>query len=120
MTRTEMILRIGKEYHTANIEAADIQFLSFQLHISENVNKIVLLSIGGIVCAKQVDGQNEIYNVYVLTCYVTCDKNNKTFYAKDGKLYFKQTNEENNDKYSKRCWKNSYRRKWKSKIITRK
>ena len=77
--------------HTANIEAADIQFLSFQLHISKNIKEIENLSMGGIVLAKYEENGETIYNVYILTCYVTCDENNKTFYAKDGKLYFKQT-----------------------------
>ena len=47
--------------------------------------------MGGIVLAKYEENGETIYNVYILTCYVTCDENNKTFYAKEGKLYFKQT-----------------------------
>ena len=43
--------------------------------------------------AEYEENGETISNIYVLTCYVTCDENNKTFYAKDGKLYFKQTNE---------------------------
>ena len=77
--------------HTANIEDANIQFLSFQLHISKNIEKIENLSMGGIVLAKYEENKKTISNIYILTCYVTCDDNNKTFYAKDGKLYFKQT-----------------------------
>lgn len=79
--------------HTANIKDADIRFLPFQLHISKNIEEIENLSMGGIVLAEYEENGETIYNIYVLTCYVTCDTNNKTFYAKDGKLYFKQTDE---------------------------
>ena len=49
--------------------------------------------MGGIVLAEYEKNGETIYNVYILTCYVTCDENNKIFYAKDGKLYYKKTNE---------------------------
>ena len=46
--------------------------------------------MGGIIVAEYEEDEEKKYNVYVLTCYVTCDENNKIFYSKDGKLYFKK------------------------------
>ena len=83
--------------HTANVKDANIQILPFQLHISKNIKEIKNLSMGGIVLAEYEENGETISNIYVLTCYVTCDENNETFYAKDGKLYFKRTNELVND-----------------------
>lgn len=77
--------------HTANIENYNIQYLPFKLHISSNISKIEYLSMGGIILAEYEENQEKIYNVYVLTCYVTCDENNEVFYSKDGKLYYKES-----------------------------
>ncbi len=76
--------------HTANIENPNVQFLSFQLHISKNIDEITNISMGGIVLAEYEENGEMIYNVYVLTCRVTCDENNEIFYAKDGKLYYRK------------------------------
>lgn len=98
--------------HTAQAGACNVQYLPFQLHISKNIQDIDNLSFGGIVLAEYDENGEQKYHVFVLTCYVTCDENNKTFYAKEGKLYFKKTDalvediiyadfdlEEHNEKY---------------------
>lgn len=78
--------------HTANIENANVQYLPFQLHISKNIKEAVNLCMGGIIVAERVENEEEICKVYVLTCYVTCDEENKTFYSEDGKLYYRKNN----------------------------
>lgn len=75
---------------TAYIKNCDVQYLTFQLHISKSIKKAQNLSMGGIILAEYEENGEKKYNVYVLTCYVTCDENNKVFYSNDGKLYFKE------------------------------
>ena len=75
---------------TTNIDANTVQYLKFTLNISKYIEKIENLNAGEIIVAEYVEKEETKYNVYVLTCYVTCDENNKTFYAKDGRLYFRK------------------------------
>lgn len=70
-------------------EQSTVRYLDFNLHISKNIEVLEYLLAGGIIVAKyEVDGEI-MYDIYVITCYVTCDENNRTFYAKDGKLYYR-------------------------------
>lgn len=78
--------------HTANKDNTEVIYLRFQLHIGEHINKIENLSMGGIILAGYEENGEEKYNIFVLTCYVSCDEDNKTFYAKDGKLYYRKDN----------------------------
>lgn len=78
--------------HTANVDATEVQYLRFQLHIGEHIKEIENLSMGGIILAGYEENGEEKYSVFVLTCYATCDDANKTFYANDGKLYHRKGN----------------------------
>lgn len=78
--------------HTANRDNADVQYLHFQLHIGEYIKEIENLSMGGIILASYEENGEEKFSVFVLTCYVTCDDANKTFYSNDGKLYHRKGN----------------------------
>lgn len=75
--------------HTATIVASSVQYLNFTVNISKYIQEIENLDAGGIIVAEYVENGETKYNVYVLTCYITCDEDNKTFYAKDGKLYLR-------------------------------
>ena len=75
---------------TQNIEPNSVQYLRFKVHISKYISDINELNAGGIILAEFIEGEETKNNVYVLICYVTCDEENKHFYAKDGKLYFKE------------------------------
>ena len=76
---------------TANIDNCNIQYLRFELNVSKYISEVENFYAGDITVAKYVENGEVKYNAYVLTCYVTCDADNEKFYAKDGKLYFKET-----------------------------
>ena len=78
--------------HTPHIVANSVQYLRFTVNISKYIQEIENVSVGGIIVAEYADKDETKYNIYILTCYVTCDEDNKTFYAKDGKLYFRKNN----------------------------
>ena len=67
-----------------------IHHLRFKLHINKQIEEIKNLSAGGFIIAQYIEDGQSKENVYVLTCYVTCDEENETFYSKDGKLYYKK------------------------------
>ena len=75
--------------HTAESADAEVRYLRFQLQISEHIKELENLSMGGIILASYPENGEEKHRVFVLTCYVTCDEDNETFYAKDGKLYYR-------------------------------
>ena len=76
--------------HTADIVADTVKYLKFTVNISKHIKEIENLCAGGIIVAEYTEKDETKCNVYVLTCYVTCHDDNKTFYAKEGKLYFRE------------------------------
>lgn len=65
--------------------------LDFHIHISKNIEKIALSNLGDTYVGQYYDGENYELKVLVAFRYTfTCDENNETFYAKDGKLYYKE------------------------------
>ena len=78
--------------HTSNEDNTEVQYLRFQLHIGEHIKELEKLSMGGIILASYEENGAEKNIIFVLTCYVTCDDDNKTLYAKDGKLYYRKDN----------------------------
>ena len=69
------------------LENCNVEYLRFNLHISKKITELVLYDMEQIYVGEyERDGEN-VCNVYVLTFNVTCDEDNKYFYAKDGKLY---------------------------------
>ena len=76
--------------HISNIENSKIKFVTFNVHVSKNIKEIQELDLGGFIGGKYIKDGKEYYDIYVLLCNVTCDESNETFYAKEGKLYYKQ------------------------------
>ncbi|MBE6644511.1 MAG: hypothetical protein E7612_03920 [Ruminococcaceae bacterium] len=79
-------------YFTSNIsthENYEIKYLNFNVHISSNISEMEGLWLDRYIVAKHKNDTSTSYEIYVPLCNVTCDEDNKTFYAKDGKLYFK-------------------------------
>lgn len=63
----------------------DVEYISFNLHISQYIDEFDCVSFDSYYVARY----GMVPMVYVVTFNVTCDENNKTFYAKDGKLYYR-------------------------------
>lgn len=79
-------------FHMSDIRSIKIghmKIIEFNIHISENIDKIENLDLGGFIGCEYIKDGTEYYDVFVLLCTITCDEKNKTFYAKDGKLYYR-------------------------------
>ena len=63
--------------------------LKFSLIIGKNLSKIKN-TLMGYYAVKQTDGS---YILYHAVYYVTCAEENKAFYSKDGRLYYKANDE---------------------------
>ena len=72
----------------------EIKPLVFEVHVSKNISKIDDDGYGVYIknyeAAKYMVDGIPFYELYVVSAYVTCDENNKTFYAKDGRLYYRE------------------------------
>lgn len=66
---------------------------SFSLHVSKNIEKITDLSLDYFDVAKTVEEDITYHTVFVYLFTVTCDEENKHFYSKDGKLYFRENDD---------------------------
>ena len=76
-----------------DFERVETVYLNFNIHISKNLETITLSSLGYICYGKYFDGENyELKALAVLRYTFTCDDENRIFYAKDGKLYYKEDN----------------------------
>lgn len=64
----------------------DIKSVAFTLHIGKELNKIVDIDMDTYYPKER--GANKV-TFYHPVVYVLCDKENKTFYSRDGKLYYK-------------------------------
>ena len=73
-------------------EASTVQF-DITLHIGSNVQELRNTDTRFVyIFTENKDGkENEI--VYIPTFYIICDKNNETFYSKDGRLYLRETDQ---------------------------
>ena len=69
-----------------NIKDYNVEYIHFNLHISQYIDEIVDMNLDEYHVARY----GMVPMVYVITFNVTCDENNKTFYAKDGKLYYRE------------------------------
>ena len=77
-----------------DIGSVDTVYLNFNLHISKNINKIPYHTLDSFYEGAYFDGEDYHTKVIVVLLYnITCDEGNKTFYAKEGKLYYKQSAE---------------------------
>lgn len=74
---------------TRNIDDYTLEYVQFSLHIGKNIKAAKNVWLGGLVYA---ECEGEVRDrVYMLTCYVTCDEENRFFYAEDGRLYERKT-----------------------------
>ena len=69
-----------------NIKDYNVEYIHFNLHISQYIEEIHEVNFDKYHVARY----GMVPMVYVITFNVTCDENNKTFYAKDGKLYYRE------------------------------
>ena len=69
------------------LEIGEMKTIYFDIHISKNICKIEKMALGGFIGCRYMEDNIEYHDVFVLLCTVTCDEENETFYAKDGKLY---------------------------------
>ena len=79
-----------------DIESVETRYLNFNIHVSKNIEQLVLHSMDWIYEGTYYDydeGNHHLKIVLVFLYSFTCDKENETFYAKDGKLYYKENNE---------------------------
>lgn len=76
-----------------NIESVETIYLNYNIHISKNIEKNTLSQLNYIYVGEYYDGENYDLKVCVVFRYTfTCDDENQIFYAKDGKLYYKEDN----------------------------
>ena len=77
-----------------DIESVDTIYLSFDIHISKNVEEITDHLLNFFYSGYYVDyadgGKSELKMVIVPLYSFTCDEDNEAFYAQDGKLYRKR------------------------------
>ncbi len=74
-----------------DVESVDTIYLNFNLHISKNIEQITKHTLDCFYEGAYFDGENYDSKIMVVFLYnITCDERNKTFYAKDGKLYYRQ------------------------------
>lgn len=76
------------------IESVDTVYLNFNLHISKNIENITEHDLDCFYKGAYFDGEDYHSKVIVVLLYtITCDEDNKTFYAKDGKLYYRENDQ---------------------------
>lgn len=74
-----------------DIGTVDTVYLHFNLHIGKYVEKITEHTMNCFYELATFDGKSYDTQLMVVILYqITCDEENQTFYAKDGKLYFKE------------------------------
>lgn len=82
----------GNHISPEQVTDDNVEYWRFQLHIGKDVEEIAPISrFGGVYRAEYEENGDTRYRIFILTCYVTCDEKNQTFYARDGKLYSRET-----------------------------
>ena len=77
-----------------DVESVDTIYLNFDLHISKNIEQITEHTLNCFYEGTYFDGEDYHSKIIVVLLYnITCDEGNKTFYAKDGKLFYRQNDE---------------------------
>ena len=77
-----------------DVESVDTIYLNFDLHISKNIEQITKHTLDCFYEGTYFDGEDYHSKIIVVLLYnITCDEGNKTFYAKDGKLFYRQNDE---------------------------
>lgn len=74
-----------------DVESVDTIYLNFDLHISKNIEQITEHTLDCFYEGAYFDGQDYHSKIIIVLLYnISCDEGNKTFYAKEGKLYYRQ------------------------------
>ena len=74
-----------------DIESVDTIYLNFNIHISKNIKQITEHTLDCFYEGTYFDGEDSYSKIIVVFLYhITCDEENNTFYAKDGKLYLRK------------------------------
>lgn len=74
-----------------DVGSVDTVYLNFNIHLSKNVEEITLHSLDTFREGKYFDGEEYHTKIIIVLLYkFTCDEDNETFYAKDGKLYYRE------------------------------
>ena len=77
-----------------DVESVDTIYLNFDLHISKNIEQITKHTLDCFYEGTYFNGEDYPSKIIVALLYnITCDEGNKTFYAKDGKLFYRQNDE---------------------------
>ncbi len=77
-----------------DVGSVDTVYLNFNLHISENIEQIKIHTLDRFYNGTYFNGKDYNSKIIVVLLYnITCDEDNKTFYAKEGKLYYRQNDE---------------------------
>lgn len=76
-----------------DVGSVDTVYLNFNLHISENIEQIQIHTLDRVYNGTYFNGDYNSKIIVVLLYNITCDEDNKTFYAKEGKLYYRQNDE---------------------------
>ena len=77
-------------------EGDDFEILSFSVHIGANVEKFNGI-MGKNYLVNRIELEDEEYEedvLYKIVYHFTVDERNKTFYAKDGRIFYRESNEE--------------------------
>ena len=76
-----------------DIGSVDTIYLNFNIHISKNIKQITEHTLDCFYEGTYFDGEDNHSKIIVVFLYnITCDEENNTFYAKDGKLYLRKDN----------------------------
>jgi hypothetical protein len=63
--------------------------LNFNIHVGENRREAENLNLDLVYIAEYYENGEKRSSAYVPIFSFTCEENNKSFYAKNGKLYYK-------------------------------
>lgn len=72
------------------VEPSDVQYITFNIHLSKNIKEFKNTHLDDVFEATYEDNGETKKIALVYTYHFTCDENNETFYAKDGKIYYRK------------------------------
>ncbi len=83
---------IIKSYIDEN-KTVQVENVKFKIKLPDTLEKIENTDLNVVTCTEVLDGQTVIYKVFRPVYYFEISEKNEVFYTKDGKLYYKETNE---------------------------
>ena len=77
-----------------HIETVETVYLNFSIHVSKNIQNIKCHTLDSIYEGADFHGEGYQTKIIIVMLYnITCDEGNETFYAKEGKLYYREGDE---------------------------